>query len=415
MAFLHKVTLQNYKSIPWSTIDFSNLTVLLGRNGSGKSNIADALAFISEATTLPLQAVFNRRGGPASVIRKRPSRATLSDGSQPLGLAFEFKSIQPPLPEESRSRSPRMKDARYSVQIQVGRIGFSIVREQCWVTDYSGRKNWFDRRGQSITSNVEFLANIPESIVARDALALPFIGGLQPFRILVNTLRSMAVYAIEPAKLREFQDPDSGERLSPDGSNAASVLREMAKDDPESLARMLEVLASVVPELKAVRANISGRKQILRFTQKWSEHETITFDSFNMSDGTLRAFGLLLAVFQSPRPSILLIEEPEISLHPAATAVILDVLKSISDRTQVICTTHSPEVLDHISPNDDSIRVVAWKDGMTNIGRVDGIAKNALQKHLSTAGELLRMMVLDADPIIEDALNPQASLFEELS
>lgn len=415
MAKLEKITLRNYKSITAATVEFSPLTILLGRNGSGKSNVADALSFIAEAATLPLQAVFNRRGGPGSVIRKRPFTPTKPGDGLSLGLAFEFSDLQKPLPS-SRPQNTRYHRGRYAVEIFVSRLlNFEVTREQCWITDYAGNRTWFDRKKQEVSSNADVLRGIQESIVSKDALTIPILGSILPFRALVNTLKTMTVYAIDPAKLREFQDPDSGERLLPDGSNAASVLRELTKDHGDILRRLLEVLGSVVPDLSSVRANISGRKQILRFTQKWSGRETVTFDSFNMSDGTLRAFGLLLAVFQANGPSILVIEEPEISLHPAATAVILDVLKNMSKTTQVICTTHSPEVLDHIEPSETNLRVVTWKNGETQIGLIAGVAREALEDHLSTAGELLRMRILDAEPIFEERLDPQSSLFEEIA
>jgi len=413
MPKLTKMTLLNYKSITSATVDFSDFTVLLGRNGSGKSNVADALAFMAEATVLPLPAVFNRRGGPAGVIRKRPIRTTSEQKGLPMGLAFEFDNLQPP-PQPDHPGAVRIKSARYAVEIHVGRFGFDITREQCWVSDHAGNRSWFDRKHQEFASNVDFLKDLPESIVAKDALAIPLVGGIQPFRFFVGVLKSMGVYAIDPSKLREFQDPDSGARLLPDGSNAASVLRELSTSDPDRVLRLFEVLASVVPELRNARAHISGRKQILKFTQRWSEKESLTFDSFNMSDGTLRAFGLLLAIFQIPRPSIIVIEEPEISLHPAATSVILDLLKSISSNTQVICTTHSAEVLDHIEPSGDNLRVVTWKDGETRVGQVAGVARHALEEHLSTAGELLRMRILDAEPIFDESVDPQRSLFEEV-
>jgi predicted ATPase len=86
------------------------------------------------------------------------------------------------------------------------------------------------------------------------------------------------------------------------------------------LRRLFEILSAVVPDLQRVRPQTLGRKQQLRFYQQWAENQRLAFDAFSMSDGTLRAFGILLALFQADAPRILVIEEPEASLHPAAAS-----------------------------------------------------------------------------------------------
>jgi predicted ATPase len=227
-------------------------------------------------------------------------------------------------------------------------------------------------------------------------------------------MKSMAVYSIDPGKLREFQEPDPGNRLSSDGSNAASILRGIA-GDATSLRRLFEILSAVVPDLQRVRPQTLGRKQQLRFYQQWAENQRLAFDAFSMSDGTLRAFGILLALFQADAPRILVIEEPEASLHPAAAATIVGALRNECPKTQVIISTHSPEVLDLADPEADEFRVVTWDKGRTRIGFVEGAAKGSLQKHLATAGELFRMRILDAPPLFRPfSDDEQLPLFAEL-
>jgi predicted ATPase len=237
------------------------------------------------------------------------------------------------------------------------------------------------------------------------------------FSAVASAMKSMAVYSIEPTALREFQDHDPGSRLLPDGSNSASVLKLIAERDEGAFQRLIEILSSIIPDLGDIRSVSVGRKQVLRFWQSWDSpefgRERLMFDAFNMSDGTLRSFGILLAVFQRPRPSLILIEEPETSIHPGATGAILELLRSVSAETQVIVTTHSPEVLDYAS-SDDVIRVVSWSRGSTRVDGVYGAAKAALQQHLSTPGELFRMRILDAPSLFGGSVIPEP-LFEVLT
>lgn len=117
-------------------------------------------------------------------------------------------------------------------------------------------------------------------------------------------------------------------------------------------------------------------------------------EAFNMSDGTLRALGILLAVYQIPSPSVLVIEEPEASIHPGALSILLDLIRFASRSMQVVVTTHSPEVLDSTWLADNNLRLVAWEDGTTIVSRVGEMAGQALKAHLMGAGELLRSNAL---------------------
>ncbi|MGD0941833.1 MAG: AAA family ATPase [Terracidiphilus sp.] len=409
---LQRLILQNYKSIASASIDFAPFTFLVGRNGSGKSNIADALAFLTEAMEWPLQTVFNRRGGPLSVVHRSPHNPVKTTSGPPLefGIGIEFTDVS----GWNENFERLTVGLRYAFLISVTRFGFRVVREQCVVNSPNEKRVWFDRRDSKIRSSVEFLNGDQFPFISPDALAMPFVGTIPQLTSAINAMKSMAAYSIDPGKLREFQDPDAGKRLLSDGSNAASVLGGI-KADSALFRRLFEILSTVIPDLERVRPQTIGRKQHLRFVQQWSPDERVLFDAFNMSDGTLRAFGILLALFQNERPDVLLIEEPETSLHPAATAAIVETLREESIKSQIIISTHSPEVLDLARPESDNFKVVTWSKGQTHIGDITGAAKSSLQNHLASAGELFRMLILDAPPLFEELeADKQQNLFEEL-
>ncbi len=132
-----------------------------------------------------------------------------------------------------------------------------------------------------------------------------------------------------------------------------------------------------------------------------------------MSAGTLLALGLLTAVYQRSIPALLTIEEPEEGIHPGAISVILDVLRFASERAQLIVTTHSPDILDADWLEDRHIRMVTWQDGATRVMPLSVGSRDALRKHLMSAGELLRSNALLGMPPGPDAAIP-SELFEDL-
>ncbi len=121
-----------------------------------------------------------------------------------------------------------------------------------------------------------------------------------------------------------------------------------------------------------------------------------------MSDGTLQALGILLALFESSGGAgwvrVVGIEEPETALHPDGAGVLADVLLDASERVQVIVTTHSADPLDRESVPVDSILPVVAADGESKIGPLDEVGRSVLREGTFTAGELLRIDQLHPDP-----------------
>ena len=120
------------------------------------------------------------------------------------------------------------------------------------------------------------------------------------------------------------------------------------------------------------------------------------FEAFNMSDGTLRVLGILAAIFQRPAPSLIVIEEPEATVHPGAIGTILDVLRHAGRFMQVVVTTHSPDVLDARWIEDRHLRIASWERGITRVSTVSPSVRAALREHLMGAGELLRSNAMTA-------------------
>lgn len=384
IPMLRSLALKNFRSIRAARIEFDNPTFLVGQNGAGKSNIADAFAFLAEAMVSPLSAVFDRRGGLESVGYR--GAAT---GRRPnLGVQVQLADLD----EETHA-------ATYAFELRtVKPRNYEIVREQCTVTKAGASRHWFDRRlGKPLASSIGPLT----PAVDPTALALPLIGGDERFRPISAFLSEMRRYQIEPPVLREMQDPDYGVRLSADGSNAASVLREIRKSSPEDWKAIEEFLEHIAPHTISVEPRQVGNKLELEFSQEVARARTVRFKAYNMSDGTLRALGLLATIFQRSRPFVLVLEEPEATMHVGALGAILDLLHHASQFGQVIVTTHSPDILDADWIEDQHLKIVSWTDGKTDAVPLSDASRTALQKHLMRAGEQLRSNALTGAPASE--------------
>jgi predicted ATPase len=404
---VRSLILKGFRSLTNVRIDFDNPTFLVGRNGAGKSNIGDALQFIAEAMNSPLKEVIDRRGGTWSVRTKSPDR-----GFPPnFGLAIVGGPMQDMI--DLGLPSSEVESTRYSFEIgPLKNYDFKILREQCVIHRKTGELNWFERRGDEVKSNVSGVGKI--KLLQPSYLAMPILAGVGHFLPVAQVLSRMKSYAIEPAALREMQDPDSGTDLRSDGRNAASVFEEIERLYPERIQRIKQILPVIVPNTAGIDTAQHGKKLALEFTQKWGEGKEITFEAFSMSDGTLRALGLLLAVYQVSTPSLLFVEEPEASIHPGATAPLLDTLRYACSVMQVVVSTQSPDILDAKWIQDRNIRVVQWNHGETHVEQVPEHAKRALREHLMGAGELLRSEALEVSAPSKRVPSEDLALFEDV-
>ena len=236
---------------------------------------------------------------------------------------------------------------------------------------------------------------------AKDRLYLVNASGLKEFRPVYEAFSRMGFYSLNLDKIKDLQAPDPGDLLTRDGSNLASVFKQLS---PSVKERIKEYLAAIVPSVDKIEARKYGPKEALVFTQNVTRSEDPQrFLANNMSDGTLRALGILVALFQGnydPKKRVLLvgIEEPESALHPAAAGVLLDALREAADKTQIIITSHSPDLLDDKDLDPESILAVEARDGITVIADIDEAGRSAVRDRLYTTGELLRIDQLQPNP-----------------
>jgi len=395
--FLTRVVLRNYKSIAGCDVGLGALTYLVGPNGSGKSNFLDALHLVRDALSGSLDNALNERGGLQEVRRKSSGHPTH------FGIRLEFA----------------LRDGRsghYAFNVgALSRGGYEVQAEECAIGG-AGSGPFFRIERGSLTACSE--QSFPS--VTADRLALVSASGLKSFRPAFDALTAMGFYNINPKLVREPQKPQDGRILKPAGENIVSVIGHLERTSPSALVLVSDYLRTVVPSVHGVERKQIGPLETLEFRQEVpGARSPWRFPAQNMSDGTLRALGVLTALFQGNddhAPVLVGIEEPETALHPAAAGALREALSRAAERTQVIVTSHSPDLLDDPEIPVDSLLAVDAITGETRIAPLDEPSRAALRERLFSAGELLRLNQLAPDPLIlDEQARKQASLFGDES
>jgi len=390
-VLIHRVRLKNYRSIAGCDVTLGRLNFLVGPNGAGKSNFVDALRLTAESLTGPLDQALQVRGGINEVRRRSGGHPTH------FGVRLDYC-----LPDST--------GGFYAFEIGARAAGaYVVLHEECKI----GGNRFLVREGKLV---------VPEAgaypPVSSDRLYLVNAAGLPQYRGVYDALSHMGFYNVNPDAIRELQKPDPGSLLRRDGGNLAAVVSRLEQAGEDLKARVAQYLERVVPGVTDVHSKPVGHMQTLEFRHRvQGAADPWRFPAINMSDGTLRALAILVALFQpgnGRRVGLVGLEEPETSLHPAAAGVLRDCIAEAARQVQVVVTSHSAELLDDPSIGSDQILAVEAVDGRTRIGKLDEATRSALHDRLYTAGELLRANQLMPDPGSVQEMN-QLDLFEDVS
>jgi predicted ATPase len=379
-TLITRLMLKDYRSIAGCDISLGPLTFLVGPNGAGKSNFLDALRLVAESLRASLDHSLRERGGVGEICR----RASNSDRAGSFGIRLTFQ-----LSSGDRGF--------YAFEIAAEpRGGFAVIEERCRIEPLAASApspHYQVRRGI-----VEQGSAAVMPAAAADRLYLVHVSGLAEFRPLYEALSHMGFYNFNLDEIRSPQTPDSGDLLARDGHNLASVLGRL---DGPTRQRIVEYLGKVVPGIIAVEPRALGSKETLELVQRFTTERSTLFSAAQMSDGALRALGVLVALLQaaaSPvRVPLIGVEEPELALHPGTAGVLRAALNEASRSAQILVTSHSPELLDDPEIDVHSILAVAAGEEGTTIGPVEDVSRSTLRERLFTAGELLRLDQLQPD------------------
>jgi len=361
-----RVELKNYRSIENVNVDLAPFTLLVGPNGSGKSNFADALVFARDVAVDASSALENR-GGIIGVRRWRPSKPTdvtvdVRAGASKAALETDY--------------------VRHQFTIHSGQKGDWSFRRELVEHVVRGETQFrIERIGNRISAGpkvsvVDLTDTASVMILARQFK--DFSRGAQ--------LQSVRRYRLNPEEMRKPQLSSERTRLEESGANIATATRSLKKT--KSFSDILAAMQKIVPGLVDIYPELVGRFISLKFRQQKAAGETAEFNATEMSEGALRAYGIIVASYQMTSEELLVIEEPEVSIHVGAANVLFDVLKHASERGAVLVTTHSADLLD--AARDEEILVCDYRAGLTRIGELAAAQRAVVRDGLFSVAELMR-------------------------
>lgn len=369
-----RLRLKNWRSIEDAEVVLRPFTVLVGRNSTGKSNLVQALQFLHEASRDAATAVA-RLGGISSIRRwskSKPFQIRLEVTAASSLEEIDTDSVRHELVLKSELAGA-WKFAREDIEVlRKGRSSLRLRRENEEVEIMEGPKHFSKPLAVPGTTSAMFLARqlfLPSSVI--------------------KSVRSIKPV---PEQIREPQIPTDTPRLADNARNIASAIKAMS---PQQIREIVRAMGRVVPGLEDIRVQPVGRYLTLVFVQEHSKDQRPEFAATEMSDGALRALGVITAAVQMDRGEVLIIEEPEVNLHPGAAHVLFEVLHRAAERGLVLVTTHSPELL--AQAKDEEILVCTYEEGRTHIGTLSSAQRALVREGLFSAAELMRSDELRAE------------------
>jgi predicted ATPase len=360
---IDKITLTGFKSIKaLEAFELGKLNVLIGANGAGKSNFVDYFRMLRAMADEAFQQYVLEAGG--------------GDGFLFLG------------PKVTKRISSRVEFGSnwFEQVLQPTASGSLLIASE--TTGYMGRSNVYSGRQESIL----------KSISKQTSYNHPGYPGVGQY--IYDSVSSWTVYHFHDTSsaspMRRHQSLADTERFRHDASNIAPYLFNLKEEEPGSYELIRDTVRLIAPFFDdfLLRPKKRGPNEELRleWQQKGSD---FPFQPNQLSDGTIRFICLATCLLQPYPPATVVIDEPELGLHPYAISMLAELIKSASERTQVIISTQSPTLLDHFDP--DSIIVVNRRKRHSTFERLDEKAlKSWLEEY--SVGELWQKNVVQGGP-----------------
>lgn len=340
MPELDTITVKGFKSIASiEKLKLGAINVVIGPNGSGKSNFIGVFSFLHAIREGRLQDYVIKAGGAEKVLhfgskmtQELHIHISFKDGRDQYEIALQPTDADELVPKTERAyfwdkkrypKGPYSKDLP-RVEKEAGISAPNLSGVASYVSDHLDRWRLYHFHDTSSTS-----------------------------------------------PMKKTADVNDNRYLRPDGSNLAAFLyylRERHETSYSLICRTVQRVAPFFNEFQLEPQKLNPEKIRLEWQHKGSD---AYFDVSSLSDGTLRFIALATLFFQpeSYRPSVILVDEPELGLHPYAITLLASLIKQASIKTQVIVSTQSPLLLDNFQPED--VLVADREDGSTQFTRLE--------------------------------------------
>ena len=371
---IEHVHIRGFRSLKEVEIaDLPQATVLIGANGSGKSNFIRFFEMLSWMLR----------------SRKLSEFIALHGGAD--DQLFGGNKLTPRMEAEVRLRtdsglndyrftlSPAHPDRFFFSEEAFRFSGFGFQSEAPWQFLDSGHKE--ARIVDAAQSSEDFGVNRTTA------------------NTIVNLLRNCAAYQFhdtsDSSSLKIKWDVSDNSQLRSNGSNLAPVLYRLEKQDVRRYEMICKHIGRVLPGFDRFAIEEDYGKVLLRWKAKWTDK---TFGAHLTSDGSLRFFALVTLLNLPPEmlPDVILLDEPELGLHPAAITLIGGMIKSLSQERQVIVATQSPLLVD--SFDLEKVVVLELQDGQTEFRKLQASDYEVWLEENFTTGDLWQKNLLGGRP-----------------
>ena len=351
---MESIDIKGFKSIKELHLPLKPINILIGANGSGKSNFLSFFEFLQDIYNQNLQRYVALKGGVDRVLHNG-SKATHE---------IEAKLTFP--------------DTSYSFTLQKNQLDNLVFAKEV-----------FTKGGSECYESVHYKAET-DLMYASD----------ERVRYVKEYLEQLRKYHFhDTGKDSPFHQMSNINTdflyLYSDGRNIAALLYKIRQEKPKTYYWILYTVQSIAPYLAdfILEPNENGYINLL-----WrNKYNNQIYNTYNFSDGTLRFIALTVLLFQPKLPETIIIDEPELGLHPFAIAKLAGLIKSASQRgCQIIVATQSVELINHFTPED--IITVDYKNGGSVFERLDE-ASLAIWLEDFSLGELWKGHFINGQPV----------------
>ena len=361
---LDRLTIQGFRSIrELNDFPLGKLNVLVGANGAGKSNFVDFFRMLRAMAEGALVSFVRESGGADGFCFEGPKMTPLIKGH----LAFG------------------QNEYRFTLRPEVSGVMSVLSEGALW----TGGGNWSDDNGARAESHLKDWLN-----------SSGVIGRFGKEHYVAESVSSWVVYHVhdtsKTASMRRKHPVANHRELQPDAGNIAPFLRQIRKAHELHYRRICDTIRQVAPFFEdfILEVEDEGENQTTRLEWK-QKGSSFPYQPWQLSDGTIRFICLATALLQPAPPSTVVIDEPELGLHPFALETLAGLIHEASEKTQLIVSTQSPLLLNQFNP--EHVIVVDREGGSSRFQRLD-VEALAVWLEEYALGELLQKNIIEASP-----------------